>query len=75
MDSTSDLKVEVEPASGVKCPRCWRFVPEVCNLGICERCVVACQEDGIIRPVSKSKADWAAPKKRGQFEFVKEVEA
>ncbi len=39
------VQVEVERAPGVKCERCWRFVPSVRNepqwSGICDRCVGA----------------------------------
>jgi isoleucyl-tRNA synthetase len=37
--------IEVERADGVKCQRCWRYVPEVATTpsqqGLCERCVDA----------------------------------
>jgi isoleucyl-tRNA synthetase len=37
--------VRVEPATGTKCQRCWRFVPEVSAdpafAGLCSRCVGA----------------------------------
>jgi isoleucyl-tRNA synthetase len=37
--------VTVEKAPGVKCERCWRFVPAVAtddaHAGLCERCVDA----------------------------------
>jgi isoleucyl-tRNA synthetase len=40
-----DMRVEVEKAPGVKCARCWRFVPSVRTesdcAGICDRCVDA----------------------------------
>jgi isoleucyl-tRNA synthetase len=39
------VRVEVEKAPGVKCARCWRFVPSVRTepdcAGICDRCVEA----------------------------------
>ena len=39
------VEVEVEKAPGVKCARCWRFVPSVHHepewAGICDRCVEA----------------------------------
>ena len=45
------LKVTIEKASGVKCERCWRYVPQVSgepgHLGICERC-----EDALAEAVS-----------------------
>ena len=40
-----EVRVEVEKAPGVKCARCWRFVPSVRTepdcAGICDRCVEA----------------------------------
>jgi isoleucyl-tRNA synthetase len=40
-----EVRVEVEKAPGVKCARCWRFVPSVRTepdcAGICDRCVDA----------------------------------
>ncbi len=40
--------VSVEPATGTKCERCWRFVPEVSaepdRAGLCPRCVEALAE-------------------------------
>ncbi len=44
-EGTDELRVEVEKAPGVKCARCWRFVPSVRTepdcAGICDRCVDA----------------------------------
>jgi isoleucyl-tRNA synthetase len=44
-DSADQVRVEVEKAPGVKCARCWRFVPSVRSepdcAGICDRCVDA----------------------------------
>jgi isoleucyl-tRNA synthetase len=44
-DGADDVQVKVEKAGGVKCERCWRFVPEVHAepqwSGICDRCVTA----------------------------------
>jgi isoleucyl-tRNA synthetase len=40
--------VTVNRADGVRCDRCWRFVPSVTSEGICERCVEALAE-----PVSR----------------------
>jgi isoleucyl-tRNA synthetase len=41
----ADLRVEIQKAPGVKCARCWRFVPSVRTepecAGICDRCVEA----------------------------------
>jgi isoleucyl-tRNA synthetase len=43
-----DVRIEVERAAGVKCERCWRFVPSVRAepqwSGICDRCVDALGE-------------------------------
>jgi isoleucyl-tRNA synthetase len=43
-----DLRIEVEKAPGVKCERCWRYVPRVRTepdwAGICDRCVEALAE-------------------------------
>ena len=39
--------VEVAPAAGQKCPRCWRYVPAVSEGepdGVCPRCVDALEE-------------------------------
>jgi isoleucyl-tRNA synthetase len=39
---TDDVQVDVERAPGVKCARCWRFVPSLSSepewAGICDRC-------------------------------------
>jgi isoleucyl-tRNA synthetase len=47
-DGPDELRVEVEKASGVKCDRCWRYVPAVRTepdwAGICDRCVEALAE-------------------------------
>ena len=44
-DGTDDVQVSVDKAPGVKCARCWRFVPGVRSdpewAGICDRCYVA----------------------------------
>ena len=44
--------VEVEKAPGVKCERCWRYVPTVRTepdwAGICDRCV-----DALAEPVNR----------------------
>jgi isoleucyl-tRNA synthetase len=44
-EGADDVQVEVEKAPGVKCARCWRFVPAVRTepdwAGICDRCVDA----------------------------------
>ena len=51
-DLTSHIvHVTVEKADGIKCERCWRYVPEVSRspelTGICSRCV-----DALAEPVS-----------------------
>ena len=33
-----DLAVSFHPASGDKCPRCWKVLPEVSTQGVCQRC-------------------------------------
>ena len=38
------VQVSVERAEGVRCDRCWRFVPTVSTDGICDRCVEALAE-------------------------------
>jgi len=49
-----DLTIEVKPASGHKCARCWNFMPEVSNYGIwqnvCTRCHDALKEMKIAPP-------------------------
>jgi isoleucyl-tRNA synthetase len=44
-EGEDEVRVEVEKAPGVKCARCWRFVPTVRTepdcAGICDRCVGA----------------------------------
>ena len=42
------MKITITKAEGLKCERCWRIVPEVCNLNICARCTEVCQRDGWI---------------------------
>jgi isoleucyl-tRNA synthetase len=46
--AADELRVEVDKASGVKCDRCWRYVPSVRTepdwAGICDRCVEALAE-------------------------------
>jgi isoleucyl-tRNA synthetase len=47
-EGPDDLRVEIERAPGVKCERCWRFVPSTRTesqwAGICDRCVDALGE-------------------------------
>jgi isoleucyl-tRNA synthetase len=44
-DGADQVQVEVEKAPGVKCARCWRYVPAVSTepdwAGICDRCIAA----------------------------------
>jgi isoleucyl-tRNA synthetase len=44
-EGPDDVRVDVEKAPGVKCERCWRYVPSVSTepewSGICDRCVDA----------------------------------
>jgi isoleucyl-tRNA synthetase len=47
-DGEEGVRVRVDRADGVKCERCWRFVPSVNADGICGRCVEALAE-----PVSR----------------------
>src|SRR4051812_47958144 len=50
-DGVDDVRVEVGKARGVKCGRCWRYVPSVRSepdwSGICDRCV-----DALAAPVT-----------------------
>jgi isoleucyl-tRNA synthetase len=43
-ERSSGVQVRVERAEGVKCERCWRFVPTITSEGICDRCVEALAE-------------------------------
>ena len=47
-DAADEVRVTVERAPGVKCERCWRYVPAVTTepdrAGICDRCVEALAE-------------------------------
>jgi isoleucyl-tRNA synthetase len=47
-EGSDELTVAVEKAPGVKCERCWRFVPSVRSesdsAGLCDRCVDALAE-------------------------------
>jgi isoleucyl-tRNA synthetase len=47
-EAADAVRVRVDRADGVKCERCWRFVPAVNADGICGRCVEALAE-----PVSR----------------------
>jgi isoleucyl-tRNA synthetase len=47
-DGADDVRIGVEKAPGVRCERCWRYVPRVRTepdwAGICDRCVEALAE-------------------------------
>jgi len=47
-DSPDEVEIAVDKAAGVKCDRCWRYVPRVRSepdwAGICDRCVEALAE-------------------------------
>jgi isoleucyl-tRNA synthetase len=47
-DGADEVRVDVGKARGVKCERCWRYVPSVRSepdwKGICDRCVDALAE-------------------------------
>jgi isoleucyl-tRNA synthetase len=47
-DAADEVRVVVERAPGIKCERCWRYVPAVTSepdrAGICDRCVEALAE-------------------------------
>jgi isoleucyl-tRNA synthetase len=51
------LSVVVERADGVKCGRCWRYVPEVSAddafKGLCPRCVEALRANGLPEAVNR----------------------
>jgi isoleucyl-tRNA synthetase len=57
--SVSEVAIIVKPASGVKCARCWNFMPEVSNYGIwqnvCTRCQDALKEMKIAPPREAAK--------------------
>jgi hypothetical protein len=73
------IVVTVEPltATHVQCERCRRFRPpdDICNLGICQRCVVVCLDGGWIVPVTQTTAEWADVTKRGQFQLTAQYHA
>jgi isoleucyl-tRNA synthetase len=54
--SLSNYSINVSPATGTKCARCWNFMPEVSAYGIwqnvCTRCQVALTEMKIAPPVA-----------------------
>jgi isoleucyl-tRNA synthetase len=43
-EEPSGMRVRVDRAEGIKCERCWRYVPAVNAEGICDRCVEALAE-------------------------------
>jgi isoleucyl-tRNA synthetase len=47
-DGAGEIRIDVAKAHGVKCGRCWRYVPSVRSepdwSGICDRCVEALAE-------------------------------
>jgi isoleucyl-tRNA synthetase len=47
-DAKDDVTIAVEKAPGIKCERCWRYVPSIRTepdwAGICDRCVDALAE-------------------------------
>ena len=47
-DLGAPVQVEIDKADGVRCERCWRYVPTVSDdpafRGLCERCVDALAE-------------------------------
>jgi isoleucyl-tRNA synthetase len=51
-DGPDEVRIEVEKAPGVRCERCWRYVPRVRTepdwAGICDRCV-----DALAEPVNR----------------------
>jgi isoleucyl-tRNA synthetase len=55
----ASLVVEVSPASGHKCARCWNFMPEVSNYGtwqnVCTRCQDALKEMKIAPPTENAQ--------------------
>ena len=51
-EGADTVSVEIEKAQGVRCDRCWRFVPKIHTeadwAGLCDRCV-----DALAEPVSR----------------------
>jgi isoleucyl-tRNA synthetase len=49
-DLGAPVRVEIDKAEGVKCERCWRYVPSVSDdpgfKGLCERCIDALDGEG-----------------------------
>jgi isoleucyl-tRNA synthetase len=52
LEGADEIRVEVEKAPGVKCERCWRYVPSIRSepdwAGLCDRCV-----DALAEPVNR----------------------
>jgi isoleucyl-tRNA synthetase len=42
------FEVKVHKFDGVKCPRCWVYYKNLTDKGICEKCVHALKELGMI---------------------------
>ena len=51
-------RVDVTPASGHKCARCWNYMPEVSNYGVwqnvCTRCQSALKEMNVAPPQAEN---------------------
>jgi len=44
-DQAGELQITIEKAQGVKCERCWRYVPTVSpDTAVCDRCQSALAE-------------------------------
>jgi bacterioferritin-associated ferredoxin len=54
------FRVNIAPASGSKCARCWNFMPDTADYGIwqnvCGRCREALKEMGIAPPLQQEAA-------------------
>jgi isoleucyl-tRNA synthetase len=52
VEGTDDIRIDVEKAPGVRCDRCWRYVPRIRTepdwAGLCDRCV-----DALAEPVNR----------------------
>ena len=59
---SNELSVNVSPATGHKCARCWNYMPHVSSYGIwqnvCTRCQGALKEMGI-HPIDPTKPEAA----------------
>jgi isoleucyl-tRNA synthetase len=51
-DGPDSVSIQIDKAPGVRCDRCWRFVPKIHTeadwAGLCDRCV-----DALAEPVSR----------------------